>query len=118
MWVAGPGALLVAKLHKIAERAGAQDRVRDKDALDIFRMLRAVPTAVLVDRLRVLANSDLAGGVTEEAMAHLNDLFASAGNEGVTMIVRAAGADEDASTIEASAVALVNDLLGALEWLP
>jgi hypothetical protein len=34
MWVAGPGALLVAKVHKIAERAGAQDRVRDKDALD------------------------------------------------------------------------------------
>jgi len=26
VWVAGPGALLVAKLHKIAERTGAQDR--------------------------------------------------------------------------------------------
>jgi hypothetical protein len=118
MWVAGAGALLVAKLHKIAERAGAQDRVRDKDALDIFRLLRAVPTPVLVGRLRALANSDLAGDVTEEAMAQLNDLFASTGNEGVAMIVRAAGTDEDASTIEASAVALVNDLLGALEWRP
>ncbi len=32
MWVAGPGALIVAKIHKIAERAGAKDRVRDKDA--------------------------------------------------------------------------------------
>jgi hypothetical protein len=37
MWVAGPGALLVAKTHKIAERVGAMDRVRDKDALDVKR---------------------------------------------------------------------------------
>ena len=32
VWVAGPAALLVAKIHKIAERVVTQDRVRDKDA--------------------------------------------------------------------------------------
>ena len=41
MSVAGPAALLVAKVHKIAERTtGAGDRVRDKDALDVLRLLQ------------------------------------------------------------------------------
>jgi hypothetical protein len=38
LWIAGPGALLVAKVHKIAERVAAQDRIRDKDALDVLRL--------------------------------------------------------------------------------
>jgi hypothetical protein len=59
LWVAGPGALLVAKVHKIAERVGAQDRVRDKDALDVLRLLREIDTADLADRLSVLANTGL-----------------------------------------------------------
>ena len=41
MRVAGPGALLVAKTHKIADRVGTDSRVEDKDALDVFRLLRA-----------------------------------------------------------------------------
>lgn len=39
--VAGPAALLVAKLHKLAER-GEGERTRDKDALDVLRLLRRV----------------------------------------------------------------------------
>jgi hypothetical protein len=53
LWVAGPGALLVAKVHKIAERVGQRNRVSDKDALDVLRLLRAV------DVLRLLAPSTL-----------------------------------------------------------
>jgi len=36
--VAGPAALLVAKLHKVGERRAAPDRLLDKDALDIYRL--------------------------------------------------------------------------------
>ncbi len=36
--VAGPGALLVAKLHKIADRSADVRRRSDKDALDILRL--------------------------------------------------------------------------------
>ena len=39
IWIAGPAALIVAKLHKIGERVGTQGRVRDKDALDLYRLL-------------------------------------------------------------------------------
>lgn len=51
IFVAGPAALLVAKSHKIAERVGAQDRARDKDALDVLRLRRAVETDDFAERL-------------------------------------------------------------------
>lgn len=43
--VAGPSALLIAKLHKLADRSGERDarRLKDKDALDVLRLLRAMP---------------------------------------------------------------------------
>lgn len=68
MWVAGPGALLVAKIHKIAERVDHNDRVRDKDALDVLRLLRATDTEQLAIRLRALQKDDLAASVTTEAL--------------------------------------------------
>ena len=68
MSVAGPGALLVAKVHKIAERVDADDRVRDKDALDVLRLLRAVDTQDLAIRLRGLRSDPLPAPVTTEAI--------------------------------------------------
>ena len=56
IWVAGPAALVVAKLIKIGERFDAQDRVRDKDALDLFRLLQAVPTDQLAAGLALAAD--------------------------------------------------------------
>jgi hypothetical protein len=114
MWVAGPGALLVAKVHKIAERVGANDRVRDKDALDVLRLLRVVETDTLAGRLVVLRTSDIASDVTTEAIELLPSLFGTATDEGVLMAVRAAGAEEDAEMISGSMVALIDDLIQAL----
>jgi hypothetical protein len=118
IWVAGPGALVVAKVHKIAERVGDPSRERDKDALDVLRVLRAIPTETLAERLNLLASSDLAGEVTAEARVQLTELFVSPDAEAVVMAVRAAGPEEDADTIAASLVALVQDLLDAWRGLP
>jgi hypothetical protein len=85
MWVAGPGALLVAKIHKIAERVGHNDRVRDKDALDVLRLLRATETEQLAIRLRALQKDDLAASVTTEALDDLPRLFGSEESDGVPM---------------------------------
>ena len=115
MWVAGPAALLVAKIHKIAERVDASDRVRDKDALDILRLLRAVDTSVLAGRLRPLLVHELTRSVAEEAVDLLGPLFAESRSDGVEMAVRAAGAGEDSATIAASLIALVADLRSILE---
>ena len=112
MWVAGPGALLVAKTHKIAERVGAMDRVRDKDALDVLRLLRAIETEDLARRLGTLRASDVAGAVTNEAIALIPILFGNTTAEGVLMATRAAGDQEDSDTIARSMVALTTDLVG------
>ena len=110
MWIAGPGALLVSKVHKIAERVDQKDRVRDKDALDILRLLRAIDTDALAGRLALLRESSLAGAVTNEAIALLPRLFGDPSAEGVAMAVRAAGDQEEPATIAASLVALVDAL--------
>ena len=115
MWVAGPGALLVAKVHKIAERVGNQDRVRDKDALDVLRLLRATGTADLANRLRVLRTDNIAEAVTAEAVGMLTLLFGATDSQGVAMAVRAAGSGESGEVIAASFMALVDDVLRELE---
>ena len=114
MWIAGPGALLVAKTHKIAERVGAMDRVRDKDALDVLRLLRAVEPEDLMQRLAHLRASEVSGAVTNAAVAQLPALFGDPVSEGVLMAVRAAGDQEDPDTIAGSLVALIDDLGRAL----
>jgi hypothetical protein len=115
MWVAGPGALLTAKIHKIAERVDAKDRVSDKDALDVLRLLRAIDTEVLAGRIRTLLDNELARPVTEEALHLLPLLFAGPASDGVQMAVRAAGSGEDGATIGGSLIALVEDLMTNLE---
>ena len=49
--VAGPAALLVAKVYKIQDRQGTL-RLGDKDALDVFRLLRGTSTEELAARFR------------------------------------------------------------------
>ncbi len=111
MWVAGPAALLVAKVHKIAERSAAKDRVRDKDALDVLRLLRAVETENLARGVELLRGSEVAGAVTAEAIALLPKLFGDLDADGVAMAVRAAGEGEASETIAASLVALARALV-------
>jgi len=52
--VAGPAALLVAKLHKIAERVDIPTRLNDKDAHDSYRLLRAIDTESLRSRVHIV----------------------------------------------------------------
>ena len=74
--VAGPAGLLVAKLHKIADRKDHDSRLDDKDAHDIYRLLRAVPTSELVQKFKNLFIDELAKQVSFEALELLDRLFA------------------------------------------
>lgn len=114
MHVAGPGALTVAKVHKIAERADANDRISDKDALDVLRLFQATDTTHLASRLDHLGTHELSADVTAEAIEHLNPLFGNQQATGVAMAVRAAGPTADPDTVAASFAALVSDLLAVL----
>lgn len=69
--VAGPAALLVAKVIKIDERRDSPQRHQPKDGLDVLRLLQATPTEVMAQRLVDLLDDSLAGAVTTAAMAAL-----------------------------------------------
>ncbi len=112
--VAGPSALLVAKLHKIAERVDTPGRAEDKDALDILRLLRAVPIERLAGGLRSLGGEQLSAGVTGQAIIFLRDLFGRPTSPGSEMASRAAAPLEDEDTIRESCAALASELLDAV----
>lgn len=115
IWIAGPAALMVAKLHKVGERVEAQDRVRDKDALDLYRLLQSVSTGQLADGMRRLREHPLSRDVTAEALPVLRTLFTRQDAEGVEMTVRAAGDPANSEVMRASMIALATDLLAATE---
>ena len=113
MLVAGPAALLVAKVHKIADRAGTGDRHNDKDALDLLRLLQSTDTATLAACLARLGDHELSSAVTADALTRLATLFSRPEAIGIRMAVRAAGPDAEDDVISASFTALTSDLLTA-----
>jgi hypothetical protein len=113
--VAGPAALLVAKLHKIHERTGAPGRASDKDALDVLRLLRAVPTETLAEALNLLREDPLSAEVTKQAISYLRELFSSPDAPGSAMAARAASPLEPEDEIRASCAILSQDVLRTLE---
>ena len=113
--VAGPAALLVAKLHKLGERQERPERLLDKDAHDVYRLLAATDTLTLSGTLVELRTDELAGATTNEAIVYLEQLFA-AGPEAVgsTMAGRAEQLVGDPAVVSAAVAALADDLLAAL----
>jgi hypothetical protein len=112
--IAGPAALFIAKVHKIAERVDQPDRLVEKDALDVLRLLRAVALDDLIGGMHTLLDSDLAGDVTHEALDLADDLLRQPDHAGPQMAARAAGGLEDPDVIAASLAALYTDLATAL----
>ena len=84
--IAGPAALLVAKVHKIADRQGT-GRSRDKDALDIFRLFRAVSTEELAARMAVLLADERSRITAQHGISLVREQFHARG-EGTRMAVR------------------------------
>jgi hypothetical protein len=89
--VARPAALLVAKAHKLRGRlvAGKADRIADKDAADVYRLMLSVPVRDFLLRLDPLLADDTAAPVCREAVDLLAGLFGSRGAEGVRMAINA-----------------------------
>jgi hypothetical protein len=116
--VAGPAALLVAKLHKIAERRANPTRLVDKDAHDTYRILVALPTAELAATLNQLLDDDLAGTVTNQAMTYLHELFAAGPTAlGSEMAGRTEEGVGDPETVAQASAVLAADLLQAVDLL-
>ena len=114
--VAGPAALLVAKIHKLAERSDANDvrRVSNKDAFDIFRLLRAVDTAELTAEIRLLEGEVISATVAAEAIVRFCELFGTATGTGTLLVAEHVAGIENRDVIVASSVALSKELIERL----
>lgn len=101
--VAGPAALIVAKLHKLHDRlkAGAADRIADKDAADVYRIMQAVPIETLLARLGPLLVDSRAEAVSTAAVELLSELFGARASRGVQMAVEALRVAVPAERVEA-----------------
>lgn len=107
--IAGPAALLVAKVHKIADRQGTS-RSRDKDALDIFRLLRAISSEEIVVRMMLLLKDDRSRTTTQHGISLVKELFHAHG-EATHMTVRAVEGLMPEAEVRASLGYLVGDVL-------
>lgn len=89
--VAGVAALLIAKTHKIHDRVvgGRADRLSDKDAADVIRIMQTTSPRNVGATLAELRRHPFAGEVTETALAYMSDLFGRRAGDGVTMAQRA-----------------------------
>lgn len=114
--VAGPAALLVAKLHKIAERVHDPRRLLDKDAHDVYRILIEVDTSDLAAVLESLRADPIAGETTNEAIHHLDNLFAAGPHAlGARMAGRAEEGIGEPETVTQSVTFLAADLVRTLK---
>ena len=115
--VAGPAALLVAKVHKIWERLeGPYARRRAglaKDAFDIYRLLRAIDTAEMASEFDLLGSHEVSSHVASDALSMFRSLFGAASGTGTELVVRAVQGLEDPDFITQSSVALSQDLIEA-----
>jgi len=113
--VAGPAALLVAKLHKLGERQESPHRLLDKDAHDVYRLLVAVETEALAASLGLVLEDEFAGEVTDGAIEYFIELFASGDDApGAVMAGRAEELIGDPAIVRVATAALARDLIDAL----
>ena len=112
--VAGPAALLVAKVHKILDRTDAGDRLKDKDALDVFRLLRGTDAADVAARAGRILSDERARETASIAFDHMPDLFGRPDGQGVTMAIRGSSGLISSSELSGSLVALTRELGSAM----
>ncbi len=108
--VAGPGALLVAKMFKIHERRGST-RANDKDALDVLRILQGVSTEDLARSLTSILGTERSATTGARALELFTELFGNRGGEGTAMAARAAQPVMDPDQVRGICEALAGDLL-------
>ena len=89
-------------------------RLEDKDALDVFRLMRGTPTEEMARRVSLVLSDSRSADSARVAIAAFPALFAQASGSGVQMALRAtAGLMADAE-VSASLVTLAKDLSAKL----
>jgi hypothetical protein len=87
--VAGSAALVIAKSYKIRDRLAAdkEDRIVQKDAADVYRIMLREPTSSFATRCRPLLEDSTAGPACRRGIALMQELFGRRGRSGIAMAV-------------------------------
>jgi hypothetical protein len=118
--VAGAAALLVAKLHKLHDRVtrGREDRLHNKDAADVIRLMQASAPIEVAATLTLLARDILAGPSTLDAIKYLDELFGRRGRPGIKMAAEALRLAMPEDRLTALCVAYTAGVLRSLDSMP
>lgn len=113
--VAGPTALTIAKLHKIAERitVARQHRISPIAAADIYRLMLATPSGDVIAVLRQLLADGLTAVSTRHGLDQPTNLFGARLRPGVQLAVRALDPAVPQARVEAVCAAFVRDISAA-----
>jgi hypothetical protein len=114
--VAGAGALLIAKLHKLGDRIRDErrrDRLEPKDAYEAYRLMQ-LPTDAVVAGWKTCLADERARAVASEAIPLLKSFFGMPGAPGSKLAAEYADRAEDPEVLTASAAALANEVLTSL----
>lgn len=90
--VAGPTALLIAKAHKIHDRlaqSARPDRLNDKDASDVYRLMLTTPPVRINETMPMLRDDPRVAGSAQQGLELLRMQFGARRAPGVEMAVRA-----------------------------
>ena len=114
--VAGEAALLVSKAHKLHDRvaSGKPDRLDDKDAADVVRIMQMTSPTAVGATLKSLLEHPIAGQSTGEALQYLGELFGRRGAPGIQMAARALRVGIPEERVEAICVAYMSALREAV----
>lgn len=112
--VAGAAALIVAKVHKIGDRADRPDRLTDKDGGDVLRLFMSSEAARIANRFILLLDDHRSTEVTRLAIQQLDPLFGTPRRLGTQMAVRALGGVLEPETIHAICSGFVSDIRNRL----
>lgn len=116
--VAGPAALLIAKLHKIGDRNDSNaGRLQNKDASDSFLLLRQTRADTLAQTFHTCLDDPRSSAVAQRGLEYLGAFFASANGVGLTLLRDSVAGLGDEETIVASCRALANELLSEIDQL-
>lgn len=111
--VAGPGALLVAKLFKIHERRGSA-RASDKDALDVLRILQGIELDALLTSIERMRSDERSRTITLRGTELLDSLFGHRGSDGSVMAARAVEPLIPGDEVRRSCELLTRELLNGI----
>ncbi|WP_431974920.1 hypothetical protein [Micromonospora haikouensis] len=116
--VAGVGALLVAKAYKIADRLvdGKAERLSDKDAGDVLRLMSTSDPEEVADRCEYLLSLPDVAPVVRTGLELLHSQFGASHATGTEMAARALAGDLPESRIRVVAPAFVRLLASNLQY--